>query len=79
MFRELFGGFPRLHLVFQSRPEGEPDMSAYVVAAKFVIDKFESAADIQKLARQIVDTILQNEQVVEEKAPSQTRSGAGQQ
>jgi hypothetical protein len=54
-------------------------MSAYVVAAKFVIDKFESAADIHKLARQILDTILQNKQVVEEKAPSRTRSGAGQQ
>ena len=40
----------------------------YVVAAKFVINQVESATDLDKLAREIVQTIMQNKQIVEEKA-----------
>lgn len=40
----------------------------YVVAAKFVINTVESATDLDKLAKEIVQTIMQNSQVVEEKA-----------
>jgi hypothetical protein len=40
----------------------------YVVAAKFVINTVESATDLEKLAREIVQTIMQNKQIVEEKA-----------
>jgi len=40
----------------------------YVVAAKFVINTVESATDLQKLATEIVQTIMQNKQIVEEKA-----------
>ena len=40
----------------------------YVVAAKFVINTVESATDLQKLATEIVATIMQNKQIVEEKA-----------
>lgn len=51
------------------RGQGPPTgWNPYVVAAKFVVNTVESAADIQKLAKQIVDTILQNKTVVEEKA-----------
>ena len=51
------------------RGQGPPTgWNPYVVAAKFVVNTVESAADIQKLAKQIVDTILQNKSVVEEKA-----------
>jgi hypothetical protein len=51
------------------RGQGPPTgWNPYVVAAKFVVNTVESAADIQKLAKQIVDTILQNKNVVEEKA-----------
>jgi hypothetical protein len=51
------------------RGQGPPaGWNPYVVAAKFVIGKVESAADINKLAKEIVDTILKNKQVVEEKA-----------
>ena len=52
------------------RPAGMP----YVVAAKFVVNQVESAADIKKLAKQIVDTILTNKAVVEEKAKALTSS-----
>jgi len=52
------------------RGQGPPTgWNPYVVAAKFVIDKVESASDIKKLAKEIVDTILTNKQVIEEKAP----------
>jgi hypothetical protein len=40
----------------------------YVVAAKFVINQVESATDLEKLAKEIVQTIMQNKQIVEEKA-----------
>ncbi len=40
----------------------------YVVAAKFVINTVESATDLDKLAKDIVQTIMQNKQIVEEKA-----------
>jgi Domain of unknown function (DUF4410) len=40
----------------------------YVVAAKFVINQVESATDLDKLAKEIVQTIMQNKQIVEEKA-----------
>ena len=40
----------------------------YVVAAKFVINQVESATDLEKLAREVVETIMQNKQIVEEKA-----------
>ena len=40
----------------------------YVVAAKFVINTVESATDLDKLAKEIVQTIMQNKQIVEEKA-----------
>jgi hypothetical protein len=51
------------------RGQGPPaGWNPYVVAAKFVIDKVESSADINKLAKQIVDTILQNKSVIIEKA-----------
>jgi hypothetical protein len=40
----------------------------YVVAAKFVINQVESATDLDKLAREIVQTIMTNKQIVEEKA-----------
>ena len=40
----------------------------YVVAAKFVINTVESATDLDKLARDIVQTIMSNQQTVEEKA-----------
>ena len=39
-----------------------------VVAAKFVINTVESATDLEKLAKEIVQTIMQNKQIVEEKA-----------
>ncbi len=55
------------------RGQGPPaGWNPYVVAAKFVVNKVESAADIKKLARQIVDTILNNKAVVEEKAKALT-------
>jgi hypothetical protein len=40
----------------------------YVVAAKFVINTVESATDLDKLAKEVVQTIMQNMQIVEEKA-----------
>ena len=40
----------------------------YVVAAKFVINTVESATDLEKLAKEVVQTIMSNKQVVEEKA-----------
>ena len=57
------------------RGQGPPTgWNPYVVAAKFVVNTVESTADIQKLAKQIVDTILQNKQVVEDKAKAATSS-----
>jgi hypothetical protein len=54
------------------RGQGPPaGWNPYVVAAKFVIGQVESGADIKKLAREIVDTILKNKQVIEEKAPAE--------
>ena len=40
----------------------------YVVAAKFVINQVESATDLDKLAKDIVQTIMSNKAIVEEKA-----------
>jgi hypothetical protein len=52
------------------RGQGPPaGWNPYVVAAKFVVDKVESTLDIQKLAKDIVDTILNNKATIEEKAP----------
>ncbi len=54
------------------RGQGPPvGWNPYVVAAKFVVDKVESAADIKKLAKEIVDTILTNKQVIEAKDPEE--------
>jgi hypothetical protein len=54
------------------RGQGPPaGWNPYVIAAKFVIDKVESSADINKLAKQIVDTILENKSVIIEKAAAQ--------
>jgi len=54
------------------RGQGPPvGWNPYVIAAKFVIDKIESAADIDKLAKEIVDTILANKPVIIEKAAQQ--------
>jgi hypothetical protein len=51
------------------RGQGPPvGWNPYVIAAKFVVGKVESAADIKKLAKDIVATIMQNKAVVEEKA-----------
>ncbi len=51
------------------RGQGPPaGWNPYVVAAKFVVNQVESSADIKKLAREIVGTILQNKAVVEEQA-----------
>jgi len=44
----------------------------YVVAAKFVINTVESATDLEKLAKEVVQTILSNKAVVEEKALAQS-------
>ena len=40
----------------------------YVVAAKFVINTVESATDLDKLAKEIVQTIMTNKEIVEQKA-----------
>jgi hypothetical protein len=40
----------------------------YVVAAKFVINQVESATDLEKLAGEIVQTIMTNKEIVEQKA-----------
>jgi len=54
------------------RGQGPPvGWNPYVIAAKFVVDKIESAADINKLAKEIVDTILKNKPVVMEQAAAQ--------
>jgi hypothetical protein len=54
------------------RGQGPPvGWNPYVIAAKFVVDKIESAADIDRLAKEIVDTILKNKSVVEEQAAAQ--------
>ena len=49
----------------QGPPTG---FNPYVIAAKFVINQVESATDLEKLAKEIVQTIMQNKQIVEEKA-----------
>jgi hypothetical protein len=52
------------------RGQGPPvGWNPCVVAAEFVVNRVESTADIQKLAREIVDTILSDRTVIEEKAP----------
>ncbi len=43
----------------------------YVVAAKFVINQVESATDLDKLAKEIVGTILQNKAIIEDQARAQ--------
>ncbi len=54
------------------RGQGPPvGWNPYVVAAKFVIGKVESSADIKKLAAEIVDTILKSKATIEEKARAQ--------
>lgn len=54
------------------RGQGPPvGWNPYVVAAKFVVGKVESGADIKKLAKEIAATIMQNKAVVEEKAKAQ--------
>ncbi len=54
------------------RGQGPPvGWNPYVVAAKFFIDKVESTADINKLAKEIVDTIVTNKSVIIENAPAQ--------
>jgi hypothetical protein len=54
------------------RGQGPPaGWNPYVVAAKFVVNKVESTADIEKLAKEIVDTIMKNKALVEEKARAQ--------
>jgi hypothetical protein len=56
------------------RGQGPPaGWNPYVVAAKFVVNTVESSADIKKLAKEIVDTIVKNKAVVEEKAAAQTK------
>ncbi|HSB35274.1 MAG TPA: hypothetical protein VLH41_00250 [Thermoanaerobaculia bacterium] len=51
------------------RGQGPPaGWNPYVVAAKFVVSRAHSSQDIQKLAREIVDTILKNEATVKEKS-----------
>src|SRR5262249_2387284 len=40
----------------------------YVVAAKFVINQVESATDIETLAKEIIQTIMQNKRIGEETA-----------
>ena len=51
------------------RGQGPPaGWNPYVVAAKFVVNRAHSSEDIQKLAREIVDTILKNEAAVKEKS-----------
>jgi hypothetical protein len=52
------------------RGQGPPvGWNPYVIAAKFVVNKVESAADVKAFAKEIVDTILQNKATIEEKAP----------
>ena len=53
------------------RGQGPPaGWNPYVVAAKFVVNRAHSSDDIQKLAREIVDTILTNAATVKEKSGS---------
>jgi hypothetical protein len=55
------------------RGQGPPaGWNPYVVAAKFVINTVESAADINKLAKEIVDTILTNKSEID-KAQAQAK------
>lgn len=56
------------------RGQGPPaGWNPYVVAAKFVVGKVESSADIQKFAGEIVDTILKNRATLEERARARAR------
>jgi len=51
------------------RGQGPPTgWNPYVVAAKFVVNQVESQADIKKLAKDIVDTMMQNKAVLEQQA-----------
>jgi hypothetical protein len=51
------------------RGQGPPvGWNPYVVAAKFVVNRARSSEDIQKLAREIVATILANASTVKEKS-----------
>jgi hypothetical protein len=54
----------------QEAPAG---WNPYVVAAKFVVNKVESSGDIEKLAKEIVATIMKNKETVEEKARAQSQ------
>ena len=55
------------------RGQGPPvGWNPYVVAAKFVVNTVESAADIQKLAKEIVNTILTNKSEID-KAQAQAK------
>jgi len=57
------------------RGQGPPvGWNPYVVAAKFVVNKVESSADIKKLAKEIVDTILTNKATIEQEAKRAGRS-----
>lgn len=54
------------------RGQGPPaGWNPYVVAAKFVVNQVESQADIKKLAKEIVDTMMQNKAVVEQQAAAE--------
>ena len=53
------------------RGQGPPvGWNPYVIAAKFVVNKVESSADIKKFAKEIVSTILSNKAAVEQHAPA---------
>ena len=56
------------------RGQGESvGWNPYVVAAKFVVNKVESSADIQRFAKEIVDSILKNKTTLEEQARAKAR------
>ena len=56
------------------RGQGTPaGWNPYVIAAKFVVNKVESSGDIQKFAKEIVDTILKNKATLEAHARAQAR------
>ena len=55
------------------RGQGPPTgWNPYVIAAKFVVGKVESAADIKKLAKEIVTKLLENKAEID-KAQAQTK------
>jgi hypothetical protein len=56
------------------RGQGESvGWNPYVVAAKFVVNKVESSADIQRFAKEIVESILKNKTTLEEQARAKAR------